>query len=76
MSAGLVVSFFYQINQDLTENNFCLLMVSPAFEVPQEAASFEVFKGRRGFLSVCLCLCVCTHMCTHVCVHVRMKKRQ
>lgn len=33
MSVGLVVSFFNQINHDLTENNFCLLMASPAFEV-------------------------------------------
>lgn len=35
MSVGFAVSFFNQINHDLTENNFCLLMASPAFEVPQ-----------------------------------------
>lgn len=67
MSVGLVVSFFYQINQDLTENNFCLLMVSPAFEVPQEAASFEVFKGEEWIsLSLCVYACVCA--CARVCV--------
>lgn len=58
MSVGLVVSFFNQINHDLTENNFCLLMASPAFEVPQGAASFEVFKHSGEFPSVCVCACV------------------
>lgn len=41
-SAGLVVSFFNQINPDLTENNFCLLMASRAFEVAGGTAGFEV----------------------------------
>lgn len=43
-------------------------MVSLAFEVPQEAASFEVFKGRRGFLCVFVSVCVC--VCVSVCVSV------
>lgn len=62
MSFGLVVSFFNQINHDLTENNFCLLMAPTAFEVSQGAASFEVCE-RRGeipsFLSVCVFVCLC-----------------
>lgn len=48
MSVELVVSFFNQINHDLTENNFCLLMASPAFEVPQGTVGFEVWEGRSS----------------------------
>ena len=59
MSVGLVVSFFNQINYDLTENNFCLLMASQAFEVPRGTASFEVCEGRSELPSVCVCVCVC-----------------
>lgn len=58
MSVGLVVSFFNQINHDLTENNFCLLMASPAFEVPQGTAGFEVCEGRSQLHLVCDCVCV------------------
>lgn len=61
MSFGLVVSFFNQINHDLTENNFCLLMAPTAFEVSQGAASFEVCERRSeipSLLSVCVCVCV------------------
>ena len=68
MSVGLVVSFFNQINHDLTENNFCLLMASQAFEVPQGAASFEVCGVRSELPSVCVCVCVCDCVC--VCVTV------
>lgn len=55
MPVGLVVSFFNQINHNLTENNFCLLMTSPAFEVPQGTASFEVCAVRSQLPSVSVC---------------------
>lgn len=49
---GLVVSFFNQINHVLAENNFCLLMASPAFEVPHGTAGFEVGSEKRTSLFV------------------------
>lgn len=44
--------FFNQINHVLAENNFCLLMASPAFEVPHGTAGFEVGSEKRTSLFV------------------------
>lgn len=61
---GLVVSFFNQINHVLAENNFCLLMASPAFEVPHGTAGFEVGSEKRTSLFVeCMRACVCVRVC-------------
>lgn len=69
MPGGLVVSFFNQINHELTENNFCLLMASPAFEVPGGTAGFEVLSSEEvtplsaahppvfGCVRACACAC-------------------
>lgn len=50
MPVGLVGSFFNQINHELAENNFRLLMASPAFEVPQGTTGFEVLSSEESTL--------------------------
>jgi hypothetical protein len=77
MSVWFVVWFFNQINQDLTENTFSVLMLPPAFEVLKELRALKSKgrarerlreEGRR--VSVCLpaCLRACVNMCICVCV--------